>query len=237
MKREKRLTKRYIIPLLVILAVFIAALAVVPTLARYLRGADDVKNNFTAVGSDKPIVNDDYTITVGNKGYPVYVRVKVLITWKNADGKVLYLEPEEYDEKAKTETEAKGKVYHYDYSLTFNDESVWKPMKSYDSDEDREIMYYYYIGTNSDSLKGVVKSSGKTEALINEFVDNTEADGYKYELPFDGYKLNLEIIVQTVQAVGRTDDDTLAACEDAWKLPPYSLRAKPKEDPNEETNP
>ena len=237
MKREKRLTKRFIIPLLVILAVLIVALAVVPTLARYIRGADDLKNKFTAVGSDKPVVNDNYTITVENKGYPVYVRVKVLITWKNADGKVFYLEPEKYDEEAKTKTEAEGKPYHYDYSLTLNDESVWRPIKSYDSDENREIMYYYYIGTNSDSLKGVVKSNGKTEALIREFVDNTESDDYKYELPFEGYRLNLEIIVQTVQAVGRTDDDTLAACEDAWKLPPYSLRDKPKEDPNEETKP
>lgn len=63
--------------------------------------------------------------------------------------------------------------------------------------------YYYY--------KTPVKSGETTTILINSCTQNGEA-------PIDGYALNVEVIVQTVQAVGSTDDDTKEAYEDAWGL-------------------
>ena len=218
MKREKPLIKR-LIPLLVILAVVIVALAVVPTIARYIRGAEDVKNGLESIGSKTPtVVNgelkngkmQDVKINVGDTrkdpkdsndfGYPVYVRVKVLITWKSESGNVLYLDPEA------SYTDDEGEFVEKDYEVTYG--ADWTKIGD----------YYYYLGSNDDSLNGVVKSNGLTTALITSLEDN------KTKLPYDGYDLNVEIIVQTVQAVGYTDDDFLTACEDAWNLPSGTLK-------------
>lgn len=213
MKRKIQFSKRIIVTLLVIAAVFIATLTVGVTLARYIRGAADVKNDFTAVGSANPTVNNDWTITVENKGYPVYVRVEVIISWKK-DGEVLYVKP------------VKGTDYEIEYSAD------WVPLTGYTADKDYQKTYYYFIGSDTENkanptyLNGVVKSGCKTTAIIESFVDkNTSKD-----LPYDGYELNVEIIVQTVQAVGYTDDDTLTACEDAWGLAPGALTPKTDSD-------
>ena len=62
--------------------------------------------------------------------------------------------------------------------------------------------FYYY--------KKSVASGKTTTNLINKCEQIKEA-------PVDGYTLNVEIIVQTVQAVGSTDGENGAAEKDAWK--------------------
>ena len=63
--------------------------------------------------------------------------------------------------------------------------------------------YYYY--------KSPVSSRGETDVLITSCTQNGAA-------PADGYALNVEIIAQTVQAIGYTDDDTKQAYQDAWGI-------------------
>lgn len=194
MKRVKPLIKR-LIPLLVVLAVIVAMLAAAPTLARFIRNTDEVKNDFTPVGSKNPTVASNWTIQVGETDYPVYVRAEIIITWQK-DGNILFKKP----------------IAGTDYQVTYG--SDWT-MIAGSADEKT---YYYYTGTNADSSNGVVKSEGTTSAIITEFVDRATTP------PYDGYELHVEVIVQTVQAVGYTDDGTLAACERAWGLASGALK-------------
>ena len=68
--------------------------------------------------------------------------------------------------------------------------------------EKRDDGFYYY--------KESIESGGKTTYLINECKQKKEA-------PADGYTLSVEIIVQTVQAVGSTDGENGAPEIDAWE--------------------
>lgn len=203
MKRENPLVKRLIL-VFVVLAVIAAALIVTPTLALYIRGADDVNNEFGSVGSINPeVVNgklnedgkmEDVRIYVGKTGYPVYVRVEVFIAWQK-DGTVLGVAYPKKD---------------VDYTVTYNT-ADWLKIDN----------YYYFVGKGSqneetgktDYLNGVVKSEGITSALISEFAVKSGT-----KPPFDGYELNVQVIVQTVQAVGKTDEDNgeIPAWWDAW---------------------
>lgn len=68
--------------------------------------------------------------------------------------------------------------------------------------------YYYY--------QYIVPSEGKTKDLIEECValtDFTDEQG-------NTYTLSVNVIVQTVQAAGYTDDDEKKAVEDAWGWSP-----------------
>ena len=56
-----------------------------------------------------------------------------------------------------------------------------------------------------------MSSRGETDVLITSCTQNGAA-------PADGYALNVEIIAQTVQAIGYTDDDTKQAYQDAWGI-------------------
>lgn len=199
MRRVKPLIKLFIRPLLVILAVFMAALTVSTTLARYVRGTDKVPNNFTSAGSVNPSVDPkDWTINVGETGYPVYVRAVVIISWKSVENEneneddVVYVKPIE------------GTDYEIEYNL-----ADWQPIENTEKNE----TYYYYVGSNDDSPAGVVKSNGTTTNLMTFNDKNTKP-------PFDGYKLNVEVIVQTVQAAGKADEDNpngeIPAWWDAW---------------------
>lgn len=227
MKRKKLLTK-LLIPLLAVFIALAAVLAVTPTLARYIRGTNGLPNEFESIGSKNPSVNNgeldkdgklkNVTFNVGNTGYPVYVRVMVIVTWKNAEeGDILYIQPQPKLPEADTEA---------DYEVTYNT-SEWMLLGG----------YYYFIGSDSinennpDYLNGVVKSGKTTSALVTELVQLKSL-----ESPFDDYKLDVEFIVQTVQAVGYTDDDKLTACEDAWGLPHGTLAPKTDSDIEDDTN-
>ena len=62
--------------------------------------------------------------------------------------------------------------------------------------------FYYY--------KSSVASGGSTSILINSCTQTNDA-------PVDGYTLSVEILVQTVQAVGSTDGENGTPETDAWK--------------------
>lgn len=80
-----------------------------------------------------------------------------------------------------------------DYTLTINEEK-W---------ELKDDGYYYY----SDP----VSSNGVTESLILECKPIKSAPNTKYSL-------SVNVLAQTVQAVGRTDDGSKSAVEDAWNI-------------------
>lgn len=64
--------------------------------------------------------------------------------------------------------------------------------------------YYYY--------QDAVSSGGKTEPLIISCEPLTAA-------PVEGYSLSVDIITQTIQALGKTDDNSKSAAQDAWGVP------------------
>ena len=185
MKRENSRIERFI-PLLIILLVLAAVLAVTPTLARYVRRTDEKPNDFGSVGSDNPPVNDDFTVTVEDKGYPVYVRASILINWQK-DGVNSFSKPLETA----------------DYELEYNTEYWTRNADGY---------YYYTYMEDGEYYPLSVKSGATTEKLILSFVD------METEPPFEGYELNLEVMVQTVQALGSTDDDSQSAWQNAWGI-------------------
>lgn len=77
-----------------------------------------------------------------------------------------------------------------DYSLSIGDKWMYNP-----SDK-----YYYYLEP--------VPSNGVTDVLIKECKPEVT--------PPEGYALSVNIVTQTVQAVGHTDDDKFTAVFDAW---------------------
>ena len=114
-------------------------------------------------------------VAVGNPGYAVYVRAAIVVTWKDASGKVLAEAPSET----------------VDYSLVLNT-----------TDWFYHDGFYYYTSA---------LSSGNTASLIQECKVLTEA-------PATGYTLSVEIVAQTIQALGMTDDGTEYAVQNAWKV-------------------
>lgn len=78
-----------------------------------------------------------------------------------------------------------------DYSLTLG--SGWQKSDG----------YYYY--------QSPVKSGGVTTNLIDSCTVLTAA-------PVDGYTLSVDIITQTIQALGTTDSENIPAVQDAWKV-------------------
>lgn len=88
----------------------------------------------------------------------------------------------------------------YDYTLDLNLTGNWEP-----GDDG-----CYYFTTP-------VESGKKTDILINRCEQSENAD-----VP-EGCHLSVDIIVQTVQAVGFTDEDNpngvIPAYKDAWQLP------------------
>ena len=190
MKRNKSLITR-MIPLLIIFVVLSTAVTSFVA-ARYIKNTDDVTNSFAPAASDDPTVeetsNDEWAVRVADKGYPVYVRAEIVVTWQNtADGTVYFSKP----------------VAGENYDLTLllseaNSATGWV---------EEQDGYYYY--------KTPVESGGATTALIKSCAQVGDA-------PVQGYALNVEIIAQTVQAVGHTDEDNprgeIPAFKDAWGL-------------------
>jgi len=169
--------------LFIILAVLIL-LAVGGTAAFLKWKSQNVSNNFNSARSVDPEiietfednVKSDVKIKIPETGYSVYVRAAIVITWKNAEGKILSQPPAENE----------------DYVISIGD--------SWGKDTDG---FYYY--------KQAVDSKGVTENLINECKPSKDA-------PAEGYTLDVQIIAQTIQAAGRTDnDDGRDAKTDVWK--------------------
>lgn len=182
--------KRWSILLVVLLAIA-AMIATTVVVAKYQKKTDEVKNSFLPAVTEMPPIVEDFDHVVKkdvsfkvNKDnspteYPVYFRVAIVVTWKNAEEIVYYIPP------------VKGTDYRLDLKL--DPESKWV--------EKNDGYYYYTIPVASD---------GQTDVLIKLCEQLSTAE------PPAGYTLSVDVIVQTVQAVGYTDDDRYEAWEDAW---------------------
>lgn len=180
--------------------IILAALTVCVTsllFAAYLKQTDKVTNKFIPAKSVKPTVEEtfdgteksDVYINVGKTRYPVYVRVKIVITWKDKDGIIYFKEPTE----------------NSDYTMTLNLTSTGWTYNAADG-------YYYY--------QTPVKSLGNTDVLIKRCVPISGRE------PSSDYTLSVEVIAQTIQAIGFTDGDgedsttEIPAYKDAWEKAP-----------------
>ena len=230
MKSEKPMIKRFV-PLIITLVVVMVLAVAVPTIAYYILNAnsdDEGGGNYIpAVPSDPSFKLDannnemtNVSIAVGDNGYPVYVRVAIVISWKkpaeceNADecDCTNCTECIDYVDSDGTESEMECPKCNGE-----DDVYVFPPVVNVDYTIDFDTAYWQQIGDYYYFTKSV-ESGGSTEVLINSCA---LLQGGGVGVP-DGYKLNVEIIVQTVQAIGSTDDGNKPAWEDAWKNGPSS---------------
>ncbi len=171
---------------LLYLAIGIAAalaLTVTSVLALYKKQTDTVENTFTAAVSADPVITEKFSgslkenvcIRIPDKGYPVYVRCAVVVSWKDANG----------------DLHSEIPVSDMDYSLVTGDD--WS-MKA-------DGFYYY----------SAPLQTGETTPLIVKCEPLATP-------PAPDYQLSVEIISQTIQAVGSSDGTGLPAHLDGWGL-------------------
>lgn len=176
-------------------SVLVIALSVITVAAYLFINLGPLTNNFQAAVAQDPEVNNDYTIKVPNNGYAVYVRAAIVVNWQYKDGegniKVLGDVP----------------VLGTDYTLTTNSTEWFKGSDG-----------FYY-------RKAMVTPTGNvefvnTEALVTSFDKNKEFVEYddNGDGTSDKYYLNIDIISQTIQALGTTDDGDILAVVDAWHV-------------------
>lgn len=191
MKSEKPLFKR-LLPFIVVLLVLIVAVAIAtPTIAYYIRAADEVSQDYTPGESTDPSFRlgedtkevKNVSIDVPDDGYPVYVRVAILVTWVRLDNGSVVFDPP---------VEGTGNNYILNVNKT-----DWLQNGAF---------YYCKTPIECDA------ANRSTPVLINSCT--LISDVFKFD--DTDCVLNVEIIVQTVQAIGTTDDDQMSALEDAW---------------------
>ena len=186
----KRKTKKILTTLAVIFAVL--AICASSVLAYYLiSGA--IKNTFQPAIPDRPAFGAG-KIEVATQGYPVYVRTAIVVTWQKP---------------SQTDGDGAGtnQSVHYtqpvrgtDYKLELNDGWVLG-----------DDGFYYYGEDKNGELGLTLVASDK------RFIDSPIKNCNRLDTNGpDGYTLSVEVIVETVQAIGRTDDDLWEAWQDAW---------------------
>lgn len=198
MNKEKTSIMRLIIPFIIL--VMLSILLITSAVALYVISSDKVNNTFTPAKPKLPTiqktVGEDGTITdikvsVGDTEYPVYVRAKYIITWQMTDGTVVFERPEQGVDK--------------DYTLAMYSSKNWQTYTWTQGGESYFDDYYYY---NKPLSKG-----GVTDVLIASF-KSLKPNGSG---PHDS-TLKLQVIVQTVQAVGSLDENpNTLAWQDAWQ--------------------
>lgn len=172
----------------VLIVIAVISIITVSVYAAFLRKSDTVTNTFSPAVSKLPEIQETFVENV-KKDVKIAVGETKYPVYVRAE--LVFNWQEEGNEN--------GVVYfskpdkNVDYTLTIN-ESKW---------ELKDDGYYYY----SDP----VPSNGVTDSLIKECKPIKSA-------PEKGYALSVKVLAQTVQAVGRTDDDSQAAIEDAWDI-------------------
>lgn len=82
--------------LLTVLAVLsaVSIMSVGPTYA-YLKmnGASKAENSFSAAPNVETTLNSDYSVTVSDSGYSVYVRAIISVSWQNSEGQYFGVSP------------------------------------------------------------------------------------------------------------------------------------------------
>ena len=178
-------------------SVLVIALSVITVAAYLFINLGPLTNNFrAAVAQDPTVLNTDgkYSVQVPNKGYAVYVRAAIVVNWQAEVGgekKVLGDVP----------------VLGTDYTLTTNSTEWFKGSDG-----------FYY-------RKAMVTPTGNvefvnTEALVTSFDKNKEFVEYddNGDGTSDKYYLNIDVISQTIQALGTTDAGDVPAVVDAWHV-------------------
>lgn len=191
----KEANKKALALITVVLMIAVSAI----TVAAYLFiNSGPVSNTFNPAEDTNPAISETFnnsvkeevSVSVGNPGYAVYVRAAIVVTWKTSveDGsKVLGDVP----------------VLGTDYSMTLNvgdgDDKAW------------------FLGSDGFYYHKAPVSSGNTSVLISSASPNKTMS---YDSDGDGtaetYYLSIDIVSQTIQALGTTDDGTKRAIEDAW---------------------
>lgn len=208
-QRKVRITWRHL--LLIVLAVIAVTLTVV--FASYIKKSGPVPNTFIPADSVKPEIIEDFDgvekkdvcFRVGNTGYSVYVRAKIVITWQKENGTVYFSDPVE------GKPLGGGDNYSGNYVIDLN---LFKDGTEGNSWVQGEDGFYYYV--DADKALQSVPSNETTANLINS------CKWVNVDLAPEGYTLNVQIIVQTVQAIGYTDGENstpeIPAYQDAWGI-------------------
>lgn len=185
--------------ILIAIAVVVAATALV--IASFIMRSAKVKNTFIPADSVVPEIKETFNdnklkenvyFKVGETDYPVYVRAAIAVTWKNAEDGTVYFS---------------NPIEGIHYNISLND-TDWKEIES-TTEAGKGYSYYY--------LTKPVESGGTTPYLIYECEQILMDENVPEE-----YTLSVEIIVQTVQAVGSTDENNpngvIPAYQDAWGI-------------------
>jgi len=179
------------------------------TLAYLFISTEDVKNTFTPAkvgnhieetleGAPGPnMVKTNVRVENSIKGATdleivnAYTRTKYIVTWQKTAGDVKYALPADISDY--------NVLFNLDNSTTGDVPGKW--VLHTDG-------YYYFTG--------IVAPGAATDILIRSIVpyENAASEGYTVE---DGYKLNVEIISQSIQAEG-TDAAGKTPIELAWKV-------------------
>lgn len=199
MAQEHKANKRRILFAVLIAITAILTLSV-SLYAYFLRHSIEVKNVLDPAVSVDPLINEEF-----ENGDTVKSNVNISIDEEeNRTGYPVYVRARLVITWQCTDDNGDPIVLYAvpekgtDYTIDIN-ETDW---------ELHSDGYYYY--------QYIVPSEGKTKDLIEECValtDFTDERG-------NTYTLSVNVIVQTVQAVGYTDDDEKKAVEDAWGLVP-----------------
>lgn len=166
-----------------IIAVAVLVATVSSVYALYKKQTDTVENTFTVAYSADPVISEEFTgsikenvcINIADKGYPVYVRCSVVVSWKDESGNIHSSIP----------------VAGKDYVLETGDD--WNLQT--------DGMYYY---------KSPLQT-GQTTPLIVSCTAVVAS-------PDENYHLSVEILSQTIQAVGSTDGEDIPAHQDGWGI-------------------
>lgn len=230
MKSEKSLKKRFM-PLFIVLLVLVLVVAVAtPTIAYYIRSAGKVGGEHTPAEASNPsfkLDNEDKPmenvyITVKDEGYPVYVRVSIVITWQKLadctgtdceDCTVTCTDCEDCPRCNNDPDDDWDVIFAIpqkgvDYSLTLGDK--WTTVENNE--------FYYCTSAVQSRFPDYDKLEPlSTPVFITECKLLSTA-----QPPIEGCVLNVELIVQTIQAIGYTDPDKngneTPAWQDAWGL-------------------
>ena len=139
------------------------------------------------------ITKEKVRVCVGATGYAVYVRAAVVVNW----------EENIEDTEGKKTIVADTGIFHADAPVAGEDYIINLNTESNDPWFLGADGFYYH--------KAMINSEGATADLINSCKVVTG------KVP-DGYHLDVQIVAQTIQALGGTDEDNTPAVTDAWKV-------------------
>ncbi|NLT10128.1 MAG: hypothetical protein GXY08_11595 [Ruminococcus sp.] len=188
----ERSKKRTVIVFAIVAALLLTAVSA-NIIAKYIKGSPAQENTLKAGEYDAPSVSDNVdseggmffknnvAVTVGDEGYPVYVRADLIVTWHTSGGYIYGQQP----------------VEGTDYTLEYNTDDWTKG----------DDGWFYYTEA--------VQSGGTTAPLIGQ----TQKLSQIKAAP-EGCTMHVEVITETIQALGSTDDGSKTAVMDAWGTQP-----------------